>query len=136
MPGHLIRRVHQQAVAAFSARTAGCGLTPVQYAALRAIRERPGVDQVGVGRAIAYDKATVGEVLDRLQAKELIVRIVDPRDRRARRLQLTAAGEALLKRIEPAVRQAQADLLEPLDAAEAEQLLALLARIAARSPDE
>lgn len=41
-PGHLIRRAHQLAVATFRA-THGRGITPVQYAILRALREHPGI---------------------------------------------------------------------------------------------
>ena len=44
MPGHLARRFQQIAVAVFLAEVgeAGYDLTPVQYAALSAIRTNPG----------------------------------------------------------------------------------------------
>jgi len=43
-PGHLIRRAQQIAVAIFMEECANFDLTPVQYAALVAIRENPGTD--------------------------------------------------------------------------------------------
>ena len=48
MPGHLARRFQQIAVAVFLAEVEGAGfdLTPVQYAALAAIKLNPGIDQV------------------------------------------------------------------------------------------
>jgi DNA-binding MarR family transcriptional regulator len=130
MPGHLFRRIHQQALARYTARTAGFDVTPVQYAVLHAIGGLPDSDQVGIGRAIACDKATVGPVIDRLQAKGLIVRTPDPADRRVRRLRLTDEGESLLRLIEPAVGQVQRDLLAPLDAGQVRQLMALLSLLA------
>ncbi len=50
MPGHLIRRLNQISVALFMDRMAqvGLNLTPVQYAALCAIRNHPGIDQATV----------------------------------------------------------------------------------------
>jgi DNA-binding MarR family transcriptional regulator len=134
MPGHLIRRIHQQSLALYAARTAAFDLTPVQYAALHAIGGCPDSDQVGIARAIACDKATVGAVLDRLQSKGLIVRSADPGDRRVRRLQLTEVGRTLLQSIEPEVAQVQRELLAPLDPAQTSQLMALLEILAWTSP--
>ncbi len=134
MPGHLFRRLHQQNVALFASHAAGVDLTPVQFAALHAVSAWPDSDQSSIGRAIACDKATVGSVLDRLQAKGLVERIADAADRRAWRLRATPAGLALLERVAPAVEAAQRELLAPLDAAESGQLMALLARLVGPLP--
>lgn len=135
MPGHLFRRLHQQGVALYCRHAAGFDLTPVQYAALHAVAAWPGADQSTIGRAIACDKATLGPVLDRLQAKGLVRREPDPADRRAWRVRPTADGASLLARIEPAVQRVQRDLLAPLPETEAALLMALLARLAgAESP--
>ncbi len=134
MPGHLFRRIHQQGVALYARHAEGFELTPVQYAALHAIGAWPDSDQVGIARAIACDKATVGAVLDRLQARGLVERTADSTDRRAWRLRLTPAGADLLDRIEPRVAQVQRDLLAPLSAMEQRQLMALLERLAGPLP--
>jgi DNA-binding MarR family transcriptional regulator len=134
MPGHLIRRIHQQGIALYARHAEGFELTPVQYATLHAIGAWPDSDQVGIARAIACDKATVGTVLDRLQAKGLVARTSDSTDRRAWRLRLTPAGEELLARIEPRVAQVQRDLVAPLAPAEVRQLMALLNRLTGPLP--
>ncbi|MFZ2102723.1 MAG: MarR family transcriptional regulator [Oricola sp.] len=128
MPGHLIRRLNQISVAIFSDRMAreGMDLTPVQFAALAAIESDPGIDQATLAATIAYDRATIGGVVDRLEQKGLIERFVSEKDRRARTLRLTAKGKALLTRARPAVRDLQADILAGLDAAERTQIVALL----------
>ena len=71
MPGHLARRFQQIAVALFLTETeaAGIDLTPVQYAALLVIKERRGIDQITLSGAIAYDRATIVGVVDRLARK-------------------------------------------------------------------
>ena len=45
-PGHLIRRAQQIAVALFMEECAPVDITPVQYAALIAVRENPDLDAI------------------------------------------------------------------------------------------
>ena len=116
MPGHLARRFQQIAVAVFLAEVeeAGFDLTPVQYAALAAIRTNPGIDQVTLAGLIAYDRTTITGVVDRLVQKGLLVRHASSRDRRARELQITEAGKRTLRSITPAVEAAQRIMLRGL----------------------
>lgn len=120
MAGHLIRRLHQQSTQVFQAQTqdAGFELTSVQFAALDAIAQEPGVDQASLAATIGFDRATIGGVLDRLEQKGLVRRVVNEQDRRARLLDLTADGHALLAACRPVVEALQADILAPLSAAE------------------
>src|SRR6056297_1440679 len=86
MPGHLIRRLNQISVALFAERMAQAGLTltPVQYAALSAVAAHPGIDQARVAGLIAYDRATLGKVVDRLESRGLLSRRTASHDRRAK----------------------------------------------------
>lgn len=128
MPGHLIRRLNQISVACFMERMsrAGLSLTPVQYAALCAIRDFPGIDQATVAGLVAYDRATLGRVIDRLEDRALIERSVSPNDRRARVLKLSADGAALLGQAQPLVEEVQPEILSGLSEDEAETFLRLL----------
>ena len=133
MAGHLVRRLNQISVAVFSEHMArlGIDLTPVQFAALTTINETPGMDQASLAGAIAYDKATLGGVVDRLAGKGLIEHEKSQTDRRARVLMITPDGKALLARTQPVVRALQDDILSGLDAAEKSQFLTLLAKTTA-----
>ena len=128
MPGHLARRFQQIAVAVFLAEVgeAGFDLTPVQYAALSAIRNNPGIDQVTLAGLIAYDRTTITGVVDRLAQKGLLVRHASRRDRRARELQITEAGKRTLRGITPAVEAAQQSMLRGLTEKEGADLMRLL----------
>ena len=128
MPGHLARRFQQIAVAVFLAEVgeAGFDLTPVQYAALSAIRNNPGIDQVTLAGLIAYDRTTITGVVDRLVQKGLLVRRPSSRDRRARELQITEAGKRTLRGITPAVEAAQQSMLRGLTEKEGADLMRLL----------
>ena len=132
MPGHLIRRLHQISTHVFMTRTreAGFALTPVQFAALDAIRESPGIDQAGLADAVAKDRATIGAVADRLEQKGLVSRKVNARDKRARKLALTDEGEALVAALRPLVEQLQAEILPGLDEKEYRLFVELAAKAA------
>ncbi|WP_193183006.1 MarR family winged helix-turn-helix transcriptional regulator [Nisaea sediminum] len=132
MAGHLIRRLNQISVSVFQDRmkAEGFDLTQVQYAAMAALNDNPGVDQATLAGFIAYDRATMGSVLDRLVERGWIGRRVSDRDRRARELHLTAEGAALLHTVSPVVREIQGLILDGLDAAEQTEFLRLAAKLA------
>jgi len=130
MPGHLIRRLHQVSTQVFAKhiQAAGFDLTPVQFAAMGAIVSSPGIDQAGVAARIAYDRATIGGVIDRLEQKGLVTRNVSKSDRRAREVWPTARGAQVLAASLPVVEAAQDEILGNLDAAERARFLELAAK--------
>ena len=127
MAGHLVRRLHQQSTQVFQAgmQAAGLDLTPVQFAALDAICEAPSIDQATLAATIGFDRATIGGVIDRLEAKGWVERLVHDADRRARRLHPTPAGRRLLQSARPVVERLQSDILAPLTRAERNVFIAL-----------
>ena len=120
MAGHLIRRLHQQSTTVFVQRTqaAGFDLTPVQFAALDAIHTHPATDQAFVAELIGYDRATIGGVIERLEKKGWVRRVISERDRRARELSLTAKGKRVHSALQPVVKDLQTDILQPLNDAD------------------
>lgn len=135
MAGHLIRRLHQISTQVFTRhmQEAGFDLTPVQYAALDAIITDPGIDQAGVAAQIAYDRATIGGVIDRLEQKGYVERTVCRRDRRAREVRPTDRGKQAFIEISPIVVALQADILAELDETERAEFLVLAAKAIANS---
>ena len=127
MAGHLIRRLHQQSTLVFVQRTqeAGFDVTPIQFAALDAISNQPGMDQATLAEQIAYDRATIGGVIERPEQKGWVRRVVSERDRRARELSLTPEGQRILKALLPVVRDLQDDILPSLTEADRARFLKL-----------
>jgi DNA-binding MarR family transcriptional regulator len=128
MPGHLVRRFQQIAVAVFLAEVedAGFDLTPVQYAALATVAANPEIDQATLAGLIAYDRTTITGVVDRLAQKGFLVRNASSRDRRARALHITDEGRRTLHKIAPAVEAAQRIMLRGLTDKEAAEFMRLL----------
>jgi len=128
-PGYLFRRMQQIAVAIFVEECRAFDLTPVQYAALVAIHTHPGIDATRLSAVIAFDRSTLGNVIERLEAKKLIERKASAGDKRIKLLTLTKAGAALLRDISPSVAQAQVRMLQPLKPADRKTLMALMAQL-------
>lgn len=128
-PGYLFRRMQQIAVSIFMEECRAFDLTPVQYAALIAIHTHPGIDATRLSAVIAFDRSTLGSVIERLQAKDYIERKPAPEDKRIKLLYLTRSGAAILREIIPAVERAQARMLEPLKPADRKALMGLLVQL-------
>ena len=125
-PGYFIRRLQQIAVAIFLEETQAHGVTPVQYAALHAALQQPGLDQRTLAATIGFDTSTIGGVIDRLERRGLIERQASPTDRRVRLLRVTPEGAAMVAEVVPAMLKAQQRILAPLPAAERPQFVAML----------
>ena len=132
-PGHLIRRAQQIAVSMFF-DALGRDVTPVQYAILRMLQERPGIDQVTLAQEVALDTSTTADIAARLEAKGWILREVLPR--RQRRLVLTPAGEAVLARLVPGLLEMNRGLLSRLDEPERAEFMRLLRKFVQVNNDQ
>ena len=130
-PGHLIRRAHQLSVAIFAEQTAAFDITAVQFAMLNALIEEPGTDQITLAGKVAFDAATSGAVIARLEAKGLLRRDADPKDKRRKLLTATEEGEKIVVAMKAAVADVQVDIMQPLTKLEARQLTTLLAKLVA-----
>lgn len=127
MAGHLIRRLHQITTSVFYIRMQEYGLeiTSVQFAALSAVNASPGIDQASLAGMIAYDRATITGVIDRLEAKGLVMRSVSKRDRRLREIHLTDEGRSVISKTIPTVRSLQNEILMGLTEDEKKTFLEL-----------
>jgi MarR family transcriptional regulator, lower aerobic nicotinate degradation pathway regulator len=128
-PGYLFRRMQQIAVAIFVEECSEYDLTPVQFAALVAIQTHPGIDATRLSAVIAFDRSTLGNVIERLETKQYVERKPSSEDRRTKLLYLTKSGAALLRDVMPAVDRAQVRMLQPLKPADRKVLMALLTQL-------
>ena len=130
-PGHLIRRAQQLAVAIFMRETAAFDATPLQFAILNALMDKPGEDQVTLAGRVALDTATLGSVIGRLEAKGWVRRAADPADKRRKLLWITAQGQQLAVKMKRAASRVQQRIVSPLNDDERAQLTQLLGKLIA-----
>jgi DNA-binding MarR family transcriptional regulator len=128
MPGHLLRRCQQIAVAVFLEECRDFELTPLQFALLSALDRFGSMDQVTLGAAL--DRTTIIVALKRLEEREFITRTISEKDKRANIVAITDAGRQTYRDVSPSVLRAQKSMLSPLNARERAQLIALLKKMA------
>lgn len=117
--------VHQEAM-----RRAKCDL-PRGYAWLLARLDVCTPMRLGeVASVIGVDASTLSPQVQRLERDGLVVREVDPEDRRAVLVRVTPAGRRLLARLHVGRRALLAERLRDWTQAEREQAAAVLARLA------
>ncbi|VYT99036.1 MarR family transcriptional regulator [Metakosakonia massiliensis] len=124
---HLLRHLFQQHTACW--QQALPDLTKPQYAVMRAIAEHPGIEQVALIEVAASTKATLAEMLSRMEARGLLRREHDPDDKRRRFLFLTPEGETLLQNSMPLGNGVDNAFLGKLSEAEQAQFTRLIRRM-------
>lgn len=75
----------------------GINVTPEQYLVLDILWEKQSLSQQNIADLIQKDKNSVTKIIDSLEKKNLVNRVVDQRDRRINKIELTQEGLALEK---------------------------------------
>lgn len=127
--GFLVRRLHQIHLALFAEECGRFNVTPVQYSILTALVQHGALDQVSLAEIVGIDRANTTGVLSRLEARDLIRRGPDPRDRRVKRCALTAQGRNLTRRMSAAVERCHHRTVAALPARERHRFMASLERL-------
>ena len=73
----------------------GINVTPEQYLVLDILWERQSLSQQNIADIIQKDKNSVTKIIDSLEKKNLVNRVVDKKDRRINKIELTQEGLAL-----------------------------------------
>lgn len=76
------------------------GMTRAQGVILARLARQPGMTQNEMAGLCEVEPITVGRLVDRLEARGLLERRLDPADRRIRRLHLLPAAEPILAEIQ------------------------------------
>ena len=95
---HIICFVARSISSAYTAMMEPLGLTGPQSRVIAYVDRYPGITQVELCEYLGLGSMAITGIIDRMEAKCLVKRAVDPADRRVRRIYLT--DEALLLRPE------------------------------------
>jgi DNA-binding MarR family transcriptional regulator len=112
------------------------GMTRAQGVILARLSRQPGMTQNEMAAVCEVEPITVGRLVDRLEARGLLERRLDPADRRIRRLHLLPASKPILSEIQRYKDDLHADLTEGLDAATVATMTQSLLHMKARMTSE
>lgn len=127
--GYCLYKLGARARARFDARLIKHGLSAPMYIMLRILKLEGKMTQSELGSYMAIDKATMVRLIDGLERQTYVSRVRHGQDRRAKLLELSAAGRRVIGRIEKDRIQAEEQLLAPLTKSERNQLRALVVKV-------
>jgi len=96
--------------------------------------QNPGAIQRELAEVTRTTAASVSSLLQGLEARDLVERRTEDGNERSKRVYATAAGAELVEGFAASIRATEESILRPLDAAERENLHALLTKITAELP--
>jgi DNA-binding MarR family transcriptional regulator len=105
------------------------GFRPGCIGVLRVVAAREPVSQREVSEALLLDPSDLVTLVDILERAGLVERRRDPADRRRYALEVTPRGKLAVVRLREINREANEELLAPLDEHEREQLAELIGRV-------
>ncbi|MGW3962337.1 MarR family winged helix-turn-helix transcriptional regulator [Amycolatopsis sp. NPDC005003] len=127
--GYLLKHAQLRLAELAEPLYAPLGVTGRQLALLTLFGDGPARSQQDGAARLGVDRTTMVALVDELEAKGLVRREVAPGDRRKRLVLLTPEGERVREEGAEVTRQAEALLLAPLSAEDAERLRAALHRV-------
>lgn len=101
----------------FDQRARNFGMTRAQCVILVRLERQPGMTQNEMAGLCEVEPITVGRLVDRLEARGLLERRLDPADRRIRRLHLLPASQPILDQIHAYKDELFASVTDGLDEA-------------------
>jgi DNA-binding MarR family transcriptional regulator len=127
LPGYVLRRASQAAMARLARRFAVLGLRPSEASVLLIVEANPDVTQAQIGRRLDIATANMAPLVARLEKRGLVGR--RPADGRSHGLQLSVAGRRLVARVHRAVARHEQELTACIPPRHYALFLATLRRI-------
>ena len=127
---YLLTVTQHEVFARMSDRLAEYGVTPGQYGVLNCVWNGDGASPKEIAQILYLENSTVSGVLDRMQKKGLIDRLIDPEDRRGVKVVALAPAYEIKEGVLNTVQEVNDEILGRFTPEELQNLLSCLRRIA------
>lgn len=113
----------------FSESLSHFGITPGQYGVLACLWKNDTLTPKEIATILRVENSTISGVLDRMQKRGLIDRVLNPDNRRSIRVKATKEGLALKKPVQKKIEELNEQVLRNFSPKEREQMILFLNRI-------
>ena len=127
--GFLIHDVARLLRVAYDRRMKPLGLTRSQWWVINHLFFHPGISQTNLAKLLDIGRATLGRLLDRLEAKQWIYRQPDDKDSRIKRVYLSDTVRPTLQTMRHEAKRTVDGALSSLSEKEQSQLFSMLYRM-------
>ena len=107
----------------------GINVTPEQYLVLDILWEQQSLSQQNIADIIQKDKNSVTKIIDSLEKKNLVNRVVDKKDRRINKIELTPDGLALEKITTEVAISFMNDVVKDIDSQDLDKLVEVMRKL-------
>ncbi|HQL37609.1 MAG TPA: MarR family transcriptional regulator [Bacillota bacterium] len=125
----LLTKTQQVVFQQFKASLAKYDVTPVQYGVLKCLWSHDCQNPSQIAGSLFLDASTITGILDRMENKDMIKRIADPKDKRSIKVVLTERGRLLEEPVTKVIEEENKKVLHALNEEEREKLAEYLNRI-------
>jgi DNA-binding MarR family transcriptional regulator len=132
--GYNLRRAYVKIMPDFDDRVGKLQLRAVDFAVLSLLNANPNITQKRLSRAVNVSPPNLAILLDRLEARGLLVRQRNPLDKRSQTLVLTPEGSKLCVKAEKIVFDLERKATAMLSDVERTQLVTLLQKVFLEAP--
>ena len=129
--GFLIHDAARLMRVTYDRKMSGLGLTRSQWWVMTHLYFNEGISQTELSAVLDIERATLGRLLDRLEAKGWVERRPHPSDRRVKRVYLTGEVELLMQTMRAKAAEVRNEALAGIPAHEQDALIELLIKIKA-----
>lgn len=107
----------------------GINVTPEQYLVLDILWEKQSLSQQNIADLIQKDKNSVTKIIDSLEKKNLVNRVVDQKDRRINKIELTKEGLTLEKITTEVAINFMNDTVKDIDGQDLDKLVEVMRKL-------
>ena len=125
----LLTTAQHEVFQTFSAGLAQFNITPGQYGVLSCLWQNGSCTPKEIAQILRLENSTISGVLDRMQKRGLIDRVVDPNDRRSVRVVPTEEGGAMKDDVLRLIEELNIDILSGFTAEQRDTLISCLQQI-------
>ena len=127
--GFLVHDVARLMRTTYDRKMRQLGLTRSQWWVMTHLYFNEGISQTELSSILDIERATLGRLLDRLEAKGWLERRPHPNDRRVKRVFLTGEVELLMQTMRAMAAEVRGQALAGIPTPEQEQLLSVLSKV-------
>lgn len=125
--GYAVRRFQLWIFQDFIKTLAAVDIRPTQYSVMTVIGANPGLSQMAVAKRLGIERARLVHLLDSLEDRDFVSRILSATDRRSHALHLTARGRTALAQFKRLAAEHERHVAEKIGKENRERLLQILA---------
>lgn len=127
--GFIFGKISQAMSDKFQNHLDAYGITFKQYGVLLVVSSDLEETQISVAKKLKLDRTTIGQLIDKLEKQNLLMRVQSKKDKRAYNLHLTNEGNNVVKILWDKMNNSEREVISCLTSEEQKKMVELLVKV-------